>query len=132
MRTFVDHYYPAPPAQTAPQPATDVAKPTERFAGSYRGTRNNETRWEKWLMLVKQASVRSTPDGTLQTAGADSGVPVSLWAATEDPLVFSQIDGSDTLVFQEDSGGNIAGFVVSSRATEEFFKLDWFETSTFT
>jgi hypothetical protein len=75
--------------------------------------------------------VKSTPNGSLQTVGADSGVPVSLWAATEDPLVFSQIDGSDMLVFQEDSSGYIAGFVVSSRVTEEFFKLDWFETSTF-
>jgi len=131
MRTFVDHYYPAPPAPIVPQSTTDFTADTERFAGSYRGTRNNETRWEKWLALVKQVSVKSTPNGSLQTVGADSGVPVSLWAATEDPLVFSQIDGSDMLVFQEDSSGYIAGFVVSSRVTEEFFKLDWFETSTF-
>jgi CubicO group peptidase (beta-lactamase class C family) len=131
MRTFVDHYYPAPTAPTGLLPDTDSAAPTERFTGSYLGTRNNETRWEKWLALVNQLSVKSTPDGSLQTVGADSGVPVSLWAVTEDPLVFSQIDGSDMLVFNEDSGGNVAGFVVSSRATEEFFKLEWFETSTF-
>jgi len=130
-RTFVDHYYPAPQTPTGPLLDTDSAAPTERFTGSYLGTRNNETRWEKWLALVNQLSVKSTPDGSLQTVGAGSGVPVSLWAATEDPLVFSQVDGSDTLVFQEDGDGNIAGFVLASFPLEEYFKLDWFETSTF-
>ena len=131
LRTFVDQYYPAPPVPTVPQPTTDSAAPAERFAGSYRGTRNNETRWEKWLMLVKQASVTSTPQGTLQTVGAGSGRPVLQWAATNDPLVFTQIDGRDALLFQEDSGGSITGFVVASFAFEEYLKLDWFETPTF-
>jgi len=131
MRTFVDHYYPASPAAADPQPVTDSTADIKRFTGSYQGTRNNETRWEKWLALVKQVSVKSTPNGTLQTVGADSGVPVSQWSATTDPLVFSQIEGSDMLVFQEDSGGNIASFVVASRQFEEYFKIDWFETSMF-
>ena len=131
MRTFVDHYYPASPAAADPQPVTDSTADIKRFTGGYQGTRNNETRWEKWLALVKQISVKSTPNGTLQTVGADSGVPVSQWSATTDPLVFNQIEGSDMLVFQEDSGGNIASFVVASRQFEEYFKLDWFETSMF-
>ena len=131
MRAFVDHYYPAPPAPTVPQPTTDFAAHTKRFAGSYRGTRNNETGWEKWLVLVRRVSVKSTPNGTLQTVGAGSGGQVSQWAATEDPLVFSQIDGSDTLVFQEDRDGNIAGFVVASFPFEEYFKLDWYDTPSF-
>ena len=42
-------------------------------------------------MLVRGVSVKLTPNGTLQTVGVGSGGPVSLWAATEDPLVFSQI-----------------------------------------
>jgi len=131
MRTFVDHYYPASPAAAAPQPVPDSTADIKRFTGSYRGTRNNETRWEKWLALVKQVSVKSTSNGTLQTVGADSGVPVSQWSATTDPLVLRQIDGSDMLVFQEDKNGNIASFVVASFPFEEYFKLDWFETSTF-
>jgi CubicO group peptidase (beta-lactamase class C family) len=130
-RTFVDHYYPAPPALTEPQETTKTAADTERFAGSYRGTRSNETRWERWLVLVEQVSVKSMPNGTLQTDGAGSGGPVLQWAATNDPFVFTQIDGSDTLVFQEDSGGNITGFVVAGHPLEEYLKLDWFETPTF-
>jgi CubicO group peptidase (beta-lactamase class C family) len=132
MRTFVNHYYPASPAAAAPQAATDSTADIKRFAGSYRGTRNNETGWEKWLALVKQVSVTATPNGTLQTVGAaDSGVPVSQWSATKDLLVFTQIEGNDMLVFQEDKNGNIASFVVSSHPGEEYFKLDWFETPTF-
>jgi len=130
MRTFVDHYYPG--SQTAAQqPTTEPRADHKRFTGSYRGTRNNETRWEKWLALVKQASVKSASNGTLQTVGADSGVPVSLWSATGDPFVFSQIDGSDKLIFQEDKDGNIASFAVASRVAEEYFKLDWYETTMF-
>lgn len=131
MRTFVDNYYPASPAVAAPQPAPDSTADIMHFIGSYKGTRNNETRWEKWLALVKQVFVKSTSNGTLQTVGADSGVPVSQWSATTDPLVFSQIEGSDMLVFQEDKNGNIASFVVASYPSEEYFKLDWFETPTF-
>ena len=129
MRAFVDHYYPAAPEAAAPQPVTDSAVSTERFAGSYQGTRNNETGWEMWLTLVRPVSVKSTSNGRLQTAGA--GGQVSQWAATEDPLVFSQIDGSDTLLFEEDSQGNIAGFVVASFPFEEYFKLAWFDTPSF-
>ena len=131
MRAFVDRYYPSPPAPAVPEPITDSAAHSERFAGSYRGTRSNETRWEKWLALVNQDSVKVTPDGALQTVGAGSGGPVSQWVATEDPLVFSLIDGSDTLVFQEDRDGNIAGFVVASFPFEEYLKLDWYDTPTF-
>ena len=129
MRAFVDHYYPAPPSPTDPQSTAGSAATTKRFSGSYRGTRSNETRWEKWLMLVNRVSVSSTPDGTLQTVGA--GRQASQWAATEDPLVFGQIDGSDTLVFEEDGDGNIVGFVVASFPFEEYVKLDWYETPTF-
>jgi len=35
------------------------------------------------------------------------------------------------LIFEEDGDGNIAGFVVASFPFEEYFKLDWFETPTF-
>jgi hypothetical protein len=129
--TFVDHYFPAPSAATVPQPATDFIADIERFTGSYRGTRSNETGWEKWLALVNQVSVKSTPDGALQTAGAGAGGPDIQWAATEDPLVFKQIDGSDTLVFQKDGDGNIAGFVLASFPFEEYFKLEWLDTPTF-
>jgi hypothetical protein len=130
MRAFVDRYYPVPPAPAVPEPITESDANLRRFAGSYRGTRSNETKWEKWLALVEQVSVKSTPDGTLQTGGAGSGEAVQ-WAPTEDALVFSQIDGGDTLVFQEDRDGNIAGFVLASFAFEEYLKLDWFETPTF-
>ena len=78
-RRIVDHYYPAPPSQTVPQPTTD----TKRLAGSYRGTRNNETGWEKWLVLVRRVSVKSTPKGTLRTVGADSGGPAGLFSSRE-------------------------------------------------
>ena len=129
MIAFVDHYYPAPPASADLQSTTESAVPTNRFAGSYRGTRSNETRWEKWLVLVERTSVKSTPDGTLQTIGA--GSQASQWTATEDPLVFRQVDGGDTLVFEEDKDGNIASFVVASVAFEEYIKLGWYETPTF-
>jgi len=130
LHAFVDQYYPAPATSpTGPQPITDADALSDRFAGSYRGTRSNETGWEKWLALVEQVSVKSTPDGTLQTVGAGSG-GAKQWAPTEDALVFSQIDGGDTLVFQEDRDGNIAGFVLASFPFEEYLKLDWFETPT--
>jgi hypothetical protein len=134
-RTFVDHYYPAPATSIVPQSTTDFAADIKFMTGSYRGTRINETRWERWLMLVWPVSVTSTTDGALQTVGADYGGPpfghVSLWTATEDPLVFAHIDGNDSLFFQEDRAGNIAGFVVASYPAEEYFKLDWFDTPSF-
>jgi CubicO group peptidase (beta-lactamase class C family) len=130
MRAFVDRYYPAPPAPAVPEPITDSAARSERFAGSYRGTRSNETGWEKWLALVERVSVRSMPNGTLRTVGAGSGGAMQ-WAPTEDALVFSQIDGSDTLIFQEDREGKIAGFVVASFPFEEYYKLGWYDTPTF-
>ena len=53
------------------------------------------------------------------------------WEATEDPLVFSQIDGIDMLVFLEDVNGNITGFMIKSWPVEEYYKLGGFFDSTF-
>jgi CubicO group peptidase (beta-lactamase class C family) len=53
-RAFMDRTYPAPPAPAAPEPNTDSSARSKRFAGSYRGTRSNETGWEKWLALVER------------------------------------------------------------------------------
>ena len=134
MEAFVDHYYPAPPATPVPQSITDSDAHLDRFVGSYRGTRLNETGLESYMALVKTVSVKSSPNGTLQSGqwtGYDPG-QVLQWAATEDPLVFSQIDGRDTLVFLEDMDGNITSFLSENWPLEEFFKLDsWFETTTF-
>jgi hypothetical protein len=134
MEAFVDHYYPAPPAPPVPQSITDSDAHLDRFVGSYRGTRLNETGLESYMALVKTVSVKSSPNGTLQSGqwtGYDPG-QVLQWAATEDPLVFSQIDGRDTLVFLEDMDGNITSFLSENWPLEEFFKLDsWFETTTF-
>ena len=134
MEAFVDHYYPAPPAPPVPQSITDSDAHLDRFVGSYRGTRLNETGLESYMALVKTVSVKSSPNGTLQSGqwtGYDPG-QVLQWAATEDPLVFSQIDGRDTLVFLEDMDGNITSFLSENWPLEEFFKLDsWFETTIF-
>jgi len=133
MEAFIDHYYPAPPAPAVPQPVTYSDVDANRFAGSYRGTRLNETGLESFLALVKSVSVKSSSNGTLQMVGAGC-VPgqVLQWEATQEPLVFSQIDGGDTLVFLEDMDGNITSFMLESCPVEEYYKLDsWFETSTF-
>ena len=132
LEVFVDHYYPAPPAPAVPQSITDSDAHLNRFVGSYRGTRLNETGLESFIALVKSASVKSISNGTLQTVGTDTlGRGVLQWEATEDPLVFSQIDGIDTLVFLEDVNGNITGFMIKSWPVEEYYKLGGFETSTF-
>jgi hypothetical protein len=129
-RAFMDRTYPAPPAPAAPGPNTDSAARSKRLAGSYRGTRSNETGWEKWLALVERVSVKSMPNGTLRTVGAGSR-GVKQWAPTSDPLVFSQIEGRDTLIFQEGGEGQIAGFAVASHPFQEYLKLGWFEAPTF-
>ena len=132
MEAFVDHYYPAPPAPAVPPSITDSDVDLDRFVGSYRGTRLNETGLESFMALAKPVSVKSSSNGTLQTVGIgyDPG-QVLQWAATKDPLVFSQIDGIDTLVFLEDVNGNITDVMIESFPIEEYYRLGWFETSTF-
>ncbi|MFN8492737.1 MAG: serine hydrolase domain-containing protein [Caldilineaceae bacterium] len=128
LRTFMDHYYPAPQAPQTTAPTENLA----RYAGAYGATRGNQTTVEKALNLFQTVTV--APTGT-QELLVSVGAPAQLtflYKAVE-PLVFRSADLPPTpfgdLVFRADAQGRITAMFQQNNPTAAYLPLPWYAAS---
>jgi len=123
QRAFVDHYFPkALPVITPP---ADFAQRAERFSGSYRMIRMSYTTPEKLGALV-------AIDISADREGLTVGTLLRHQRYIEvEPLVFRQVNSDETLIFREDSHGNITHAFFGSTPGITWEKNRWFETPVF-
>lgn len=122
LQAFLDRYYPAskPPV---PQPPDGSAQRAGRLAGQYLATRGNWTTIERLLGLMQQVSVRATPDGMLQVAGAE---PQPERYVEVEPLVYRNVVNRDLLCFRTDAQGRATIMLPGNNPTTAFIKLPWY------
>lgn len=128
IKTFLNHYYPAPELATI-EPPRDFKKRANRFAGSYGVTRVVETTYEKLMALMMVTKVEATDDGTLLIT-MPMGLGSKQWVEVE-PLVFREVGGQDTVVFRENSKGRISNVFFSQIPILAGVKLAWYKTPGF-
>ena len=106
---FMDRYYSEEgrPATIEPS-AADAQENAERFAGSYRTTRSNDTGFEKVLTLLTGARVVANPDGSLTTHGGllsrDHEKTEQRWvriSRANAPATFRAEAGDETIAFRQ-------------------------------
>ncbi len=124
QHAFVDHYFPKDlPVITPP---ADFAQRASRFSGSYRMSRMSYTTPEKLGALVGvdiQADREGLTVGVLFN-NRQRYIEV-------EPLVFREADSDETLIFREDSRGNITHAFFGSLPEIAFEKNQWYETPVF-
>lgn len=125
LRTFMDHYYPAPQTPAPAAPLESLA----RYAGSYGATRSNQTTIEKALGLFQAVTV--APTGT-QELVVSVGSPAQLTFLYKqvEPLVFRSADLPPTafgdLVFRADAQGRITAMFQQNNPTTAYLPLPWY------
>ena len=138
IAAFFDQFYPQTTVETPPTILNLSQSELQRFAGTYRWVKYNDSTIGKVLALLPQYNliVRANDDGTLllKLPGLASG-----WRfAPTDPLVFKQIEGEpvevggltidpgETLVFREAQDGEITyAFIGLQNVAAK--KLAWYE-----
>lgn len=101
LQIFYDRYYPKPLEQlTVPE---DFADRAERYAGSYKFWRHNQSTLEKVVTLTGGITVKPTPDNSLLLSGFGQA---RQFVEIGDNL-FRQVDGPRIIAFGEDADGNI-------------------------
>ena len=130
LRDFADTFFPLP-APEQPAAPTDFDRRAASLTGSYRFANypsSSVTTVEKSAELLGGAVVVAAPgDGMLHLTDA--------WGerrfAEASPAHFRQVDGDDALVFALDGRGEATGLYLSSRSSQLFERLAWYETATF-
>ncbi len=99
-----------------------------KYAGNYFYWRSNFSTFEKLLTLLNgEMSVTPTPNNTLLFAGGRvSGEYVEI-----ESNLFREINGLKKIAFQEDSLGNVKGFVADGMPFMSTFKAPIYFTSSF-
>jgi CubicO group peptidase (beta-lactamase class C family) len=128
IKAFLDHYYPAPEL-TDIEPPRDFMRRAKRFTGSYGVTRVVETTYEKLMGLMMMVKVEATEDDTLLIT-MPMGLGSSQWVE-EQPLVFREVGGQDTVAFRENRRGRITHAFFSQIPTLAGIKLAWYKTPGF-
>ncbi len=128
VKAFLDRYYPGE-EKPLPQPPSDFKKRAKKFLGTYRFTRVVHTSYEKMMALLMKVEVKATPENTLLIT-LPAGLGAKQWVEVE-PLIFQEVSGQDTLVFQEDERGHIIHAFVNSFPYFALVKMRWFETPLF-
>lgn len=132
FQAFLDHYY---PTDNAPEfvPMLDFAEKAERYAGQYRITRSNYAKIERVLYLsgVGYGQISANPDGTLSfTFQTPRGTFTQHYIEVA-PLVFQEIDGTEKLIFKEDTQGRITNLFINSAPHYAWEKIVWYGTAWF-
>jgi CubicO group peptidase (beta-lactamase class C family) len=122
LSSFLDRYFPERSASRTEVPA---GRNFARFAGSYRATRVSHTTLSKLGILFSALKVSVTPEGQLMISGA--GPRVTRWTEAK-PDVFREIEGPDTLVFREDSQGNVTHLFLGGVPMIAFVRMGAWET----
>jgi hypothetical protein len=117
---FFDHYFPRPLAQEAPPPK-DKRASLERFAGTYSPTRASESDVTKIIKLAWAASVSVNSDGYLVTGQNKR------WRQVE-PLVFTEVDGKNQVVFRQDEHGQVVDLCGSPMCVVALQKQPWWNS----
>ncbi len=108
LQTFLDHYYPDPPAKTAPL-ATAKAD-AKRVAGEYLFNRMNFSTFQKVLSLAGSMPVVADTDGSI---------------VLKSPFGDMRMVEVDTLLFRSELGGELLAFRVEpdGQVSHGFFSL---------
>lgn len=125
IHAFMDRYFPAelPPVAAATGAETDIAK----YAGTYRPTRHSYTKNDKLLTaMFSELKIAPTPEGRIIAAGLGETAQYVEVA----PGVFRKTDRDEKLAFTTTYDGEVNG-VVGFFAFMPFYKLAWYETSSF-
>jgi CubicO group peptidase (beta-lactamase class C family) len=128
LQAFIDHYYPIP-EPTEPKSSLDFKKRAGRFTGFYGMARGVFSTYEKLANLMMLVKVKATDEGTLLTP-YPAGLGAKQWVEVE-PLVFRELGGQETLVFQEDSQGRITHAFISEFPMFALVKLPWYQSPMF-
>ncbi len=125
---FVERAFPAPEAPN-PKPPADFAERGARFEGSYRFTRQNWSTIEKLLALFQTLSVSVTEENELVLEGL---LPEPMRFVEVEPLLFRQVDGVQTVAFEQDKSGAISHMFFGFLPFMPTYRVSWFETQGFT
>jgi CubicO group peptidase (beta-lactamase class C family) len=129
VESFLDRYYPGAEAPALQTPEGAAERATD-LTGEYRSTRVPYTSWWKFAGLAQTVSVRATPEGDLVTsfpAGEQFGIGSTRWVEVE-PMVYREVGGDDTMVFDDDGPGGMHLFFGSNPAAA-FGRVAWWETA---
>ncbi len=112
-----------------PVPPEDFAGRAERFAGSYRFTRQNWSTLEKLLALFQTLSVSTTAKNELVVEGF---LPEPMRFVEVEPLLFRQVDGAMKVAFEEDERGAVTHMFFDFLPFMPTYRVPWYETPRFT
>ncbi|MEN8175899.1 MAG: serine hydrolase domain-containing protein [Pseudomonadota bacterium] len=123
LRAFLSRFLPSSPwEQTTPQPVPD--SDINRFAGSYRSTRRQETGLEKLQEFFNPVRVRVAGPDALHISGL-SVVPESQWIQTTRG-VFRDRRSPEILAFREDAAGRATHLFEDNFPSAGYTRLPWF------
>lgn len=128
FQALIDHYYPTAEVPE-PKPSSDFKKRAARYTGNYGMARGVFSTYEKLANLMMIIKVKATDEGTLLTP-YPAGLGAKQWVEVE-PLVFRELGGQETLVFQEDSQGRITRVFISEFPFVALVKLPWYQSPIF-
>jgi len=122
---FYDTFYPEEQKEIVP--LDDFATRADKYAGNYLMWRSGFSKIEKPLMLVSGITVQSTQDDTLVV---DLMGDVTQYVEVEKNL-FQALNDTGKLAFQENTKGEITGFVLDGLPFMSIFKAPFYYTSGF-
>jgi CubicO group peptidase (beta-lactamase class C family) len=127
-QAFLDHYFPFTPPD--PQPLLNHVNMSgyqarlDRFAGVYKESRWTYTKADKLVYaFARLHEITTDSDGKLNLLGARY--------VQVEPLVFQEVDGQTTLIFEEDEHGNITRAFYDFDPHKVLIKVAWYETRDF-
>ena len=126
LEAFMDRYYPAAQAPVA-KPLPGFHERAAHYVGDYGMIRYSYTSAAKLGALFAVAGVAA--DGDTLVLKGPSSVPMRF--VEVEPLVFSEVDGQEKLVFREDPNGRITHLFVGSFPSVPLERLAWYQTPTF-
>jgi CubicO group peptidase (beta-lactamase class C family) len=126
MASLLDRYNPRP-EQPEPKPSPDFKARVQKFAGLYLATRVNSSTIEKLGRLMSTLKVKPTASNTLLFSGL--GEPRQYVEVS--PLVFKEVGGQNTAIFQEDGQGRIVRLFMSQVPIMAFIKLEGLDKPSF-
>jgi hypothetical protein len=96
----------------------------DRFAGTYKESRWTYTKSDKLVYAFARIhKITTAPDGVLKLLGARY--------VEVEPLVFKEIGGQTTLVFEEDERGKVTRAFYDYDPHKVLIKVAWYETRDF-
>lgn len=96
---ILTHLFGPEPAARLPAPMSAASGNASRAAGTYQDLHHTRNDMSRLMSLMLQSQVRAEPDGAIRWRNRR-------WVEVA-PLVFTAVDGRDTIVFREDASGKI-------------------------